>query len=96
VSAFAKNYQLGGNLLLNIAMSKELVLVLVVVLVLENPDVWQSGQRNKIIAGQSGSFRCSKRRFIVDGHDDEKRTRPKFEIAVVRCSHEIAPEPPEK
>src|SRR5271166_2429177 len=43
-----------------------LLLVLVVVHVLGNPNVWQSEYRNKIIAGQSGSFRCRKRRRIED------------------------------
>jgi len=52
--------------------------VLVVVLVLDNPDVSQSEQRNKIIAGQSGSSHCRKRRRIEDEDDDEHEDESKL------------------
>ena len=37
-----------------------LVLVLVVVLVLEIPDIWPSNQPNQIVAEKSGSFKVQK------------------------------------
>ena len=52
--------------------------MLVVVLVLGNPDVSQSEQRNKIIAGQIGSFRCRKgasRTKDDDKDEDESKLR---------------------
>jgi hypothetical protein len=45
--------------------------VLVVVLLLENPNVLHSGERNKIIAGQMGAFAGTERPFTEDEHDDE-------------------------
>jgi hypothetical protein len=45
-----------GTFNLNSEVEK-LVLVLVVVLALEIPDIWPSNYPNKIAAGKSGSFR---------------------------------------
>ena len=48
-----------------------LVVVVVVVVVLENPNVLQSGERNKKIAGQMGVFAGTERQWTEDENDSQ-------------------------
>src|SRR5215831_4842493 len=93
-----KNLQMSGalvassewNELINLNSEVEkLVLVLVVVLVLEIPDVWPSNYPNKIVAGKSGSFKVRKPAESTTSTSTRTRTIAKFRDLELIKSHLI-------